>query len=100
MIGRGHSQSSLGLWQVFLFCGMINCKIIKLEASSKQILLTHPFSARKNWRAFMKKILKNISFGAWLCLSLRKISKFGVNTRKARKSGDLVLERENILKST
>lgn len=37
---------------------------------------------------------------AWLCINLRKLREYEKNIKKARENGDVVFERENILKST
>ncbi|HHU16775.1 MAG: lysophospholipid acyltransferase family protein [Anaerovoracaceae bacterium] len=48
----------------------------------------------------MKKILKNISFGAWMYFNLRHLRSFHYNIKEFRDSGNLEKEREQILIST
>lgn len=48
----------------------------------------------------MIKIIKNIKFGIWIYFNLLSLRQFSANMKKARESGDLGFERENILKST
>ncbi|MDD4564434.1 MAG: lysophospholipid acyltransferase family protein [Eubacteriales bacterium] len=48
----------------------------------------------------MKKILKNISFGAWMYFNLRHLRPFHYRIKAFRDSGDIEKEREQILNST
>lgn len=48
----------------------------------------------------MKKILKNISFGAWMYFNLRHLRPFHYRIKENRDSGDVEKEREQIINST